>query len=166
MVSGERLPLTTVGISLRPWYGPEPPPLRSTPQGGSALATGSFRVLTLRSLRSSPELVAPSGVDSKPRPRSPALTIAGVENRAQLIMRAAKLTSGDPAAQAQIDSRGGTIIFPGDDIVSIMVKRFPMQNVPHRPAGLSTDSDIGGRMAGGFRSERKLQEVMPPSWPV
>lgn len=79
-------------------------------------------------------------------------------------MRAATLKSGDPSGKKHIDSRGGTLILSGQDIVSIQVKRFPMQYNP-KPAGLVTDSDIGGRAGGGVRGGgnrgvgRELQKV-------
>lgn len=90
----------------------------------------------------------------------------------QLLLRAATLKNGDPAGKERIDARGGTLILSGEDIVSINIKRFPMQYAP-RPTGLGTDSDIGGRVGAGGRSgggvrgprgsgstaERELQKV-------
>lgn len=79
----------------------------------------------------------------------------------QVLMRSAKLIRGDEAGQARVEARGGILTLQGEEIVSIMVKRFPMQ-CGQRPAGLGTDADIGGRSAGGsgLRPERRLQEVM------
>ena len=83
-------------------------------------------------------------------------------------MRAAKILGGGDHTngQSRIDSRGSTVIFAGEDVVSTVVKRFPMQHsAAQRPAGLGTDSDIGGRTggaggSGGHRSaERRLQKV-------
>lgn len=76
-------------------------------------------------------------------------------------MRAAKVRGGSDRSvdgQTKIDSRGGTLILAGEDIVSIAVKRFPMQHSGQRPAGLGTDSDIGGMGSRGS-SERRLQKV-------
>ena len=82
-------------------------------------------------------------------------------------MRAAKiLVAGDhPNGHSRIDT-GGTVIFSGEDIVSTVVKRFPMQHsTAQRPAGLGTDSDIGGRAGGAgggpgnWSAERRLQKV-------
>ena len=82
-------------------------------------------------------------------------------------MRAATVQGGTEADQAngggagggqsKIEAQGGTLVLSGEDIVSIVVKRFPMQQ---RPKGLGTDSDIGGR-AGGSQAgkERRLQSV-------
>ncbi|CAM9830872.1 unnamed protein product, partial [Ectocarpus sp. 6 AP-2014] len=86
----------------------------------------------------------------------------------RVIMRAAKVqgaTDQSNGGQSKIDSRGGTLMLSGEDIVSIAVKRFPMQHSAQRPKGLGTDSDIGGRAGGGSQLgvERKLQAV-DTSW--
>lgn len=80
-------------------------------------------------------------------------------------MRAATVQGGtdqSSSGQSKIDSRGGTLLLSGEDIVSIVVKRFPMQLAAQRPKGLATDSAIGGRAGGSGNQlgmERKLQEV-------
>lgn len=82
-------------------------------------------------------------------------------------MRAAKVQAGGGGGdesnggqgQSRIDSRGGTLLLSGDDIVSIAVKRFPMQQSAQRPKGLGTDSDIGGRAGIQPGANRQLQEV-------
>lgn len=75
-------------------------------------------------------------------------------------MRAAKVRSDESnGGQSKIDSRGGTLLLSGDDIVSIAVKRFPMQQSLQRPKGLGTDSDIGGRAGIQPGATRQLQQV-------
>lgn len=80
----------------------------------------------------------------------------------QVIMRAAKVQGGadeSNGGQSKIDSRGGTLLLSGDDILSIVVKRFPMQQSAQRPKGLGTDSDIGGRAGIQPGTTRQLQQV-------
>lgn len=82
-------------------------------------------------------------------------------------MRAATVQGGtdqSSGGQSKIDSRGSTLLLSGEDIVSIVVKRFPMQLAAQRPKGLATDSAISGRAGAGgsgnqLGMERKLQEV-------
>lgn len=78
-------------------------------------------------------------------------------------MRAAKVQGGadesNGGGQSKIDSRGGTLLLSGEDIVSIAVKRFPMQQSAQRPKGLGTDSDIGGRQGIQPGATRQLQQV-------
>lgn len=84
----------------------------------------------------------------------------------KLVLRDAILKSGDAAGKNVIEDPGETLFLSGEDIVSINVKRFPMQYFP-RPAGLGTDADIGGRAGaagrggsgGRFAPERMLQKV-------
>lgn len=75
-------------------------------------------------------------------------------------MRAVTVKEGGEGA-SDIDGRLDTLVLAGKDIVSISVKRFPMQYTGQRPAGLGTDSDIGGRAGsgGGRAGERRLQKV-------
>lgn len=80
----------------------------------------------------------------------------------QVMMRAAKVQGGadeSNGGQSKIDSRGGTLLLSGEDIVSIAVKRFPMQHSAQRPKGLGTDSDIGGRSGIQPGATRQLQQV-------
>lgn len=66
---------------------------------------------------------------------------------------------GRQSHQSKIEAQGGTLILSGEDIVSIVIKRFPMQHRP-KALGLGTDSDIGGRAGGSqLGKERRLQSV-------
>lgn len=74
----------------------------------------------------------------------------------QVVMRSARAKS---SSNMKVDRQGATLVLAGEDIVSMTVKRFPLQqNGAQRPMGLGTDAAIGSRTAGGtgMRSLKKV----------
>lgn len=71
----------------------------------------------------------------------------------------AKSSSDRTSSNMKVDRQGATLVLAGEDIVSMTVKRFPLQqNGAQRSMGLGTDAAIGGRTAGGT-GMRNLKKV-------